>query len=191
MGGVRSRITLSWGAGKWVIPTEPIGSIPRPRWLIEAIEKGHADDSAIEALYDRAVCETIAAILRRQDRRSLRMASNANITTFGPTAPTACLFMAPRTASRYPLPQEHVRRMLRLTAGPFRYRHRADEYLDFAHEVCASAAEAGRYFLLGTEFDVSGGAIPGYSRRSSLTIYCGSTKTRFEIAFTRGRTRTD
>ena len=40
------------------IPTEPIGSIPRPLPLIEAIA-ANPEDPALEALYDAAVRDTI------------------------------------------------------------------------------------------------------------------------------------
>jgi 5-methyltetrahydropteroyltriglutamate--homocysteine methyltransferase len=44
-----------------VIPTEPIGSIPRPKPLVEAIAKngGNLDDPALEPLVDAAIRDTI------------------------------------------------------------------------------------------------------------------------------------
>ena len=43
------------------IPTEPIGSIPRPLELIEAvISRGDANDPALDPLYDAAIRDTIA-----------------------------------------------------------------------------------------------------------------------------------
>lgn len=45
------------------IPTEPIGSIPRPLALIEAIQAHHegaVSDAALEVFYDEAVRDTIA-----------------------------------------------------------------------------------------------------------------------------------
>lgn len=41
------------------IPTEPIGSIPRPLDLIEALARGDGDDPALEALYEEATRDTI------------------------------------------------------------------------------------------------------------------------------------
>src|SRR5271155_3880169 len=41
------------------IPTEPIGSIPRPLRLIEAIAKVGGDDPSVAALYDEAIRDTI------------------------------------------------------------------------------------------------------------------------------------
>jgi methionine synthase II (cobalamin-independent) len=41
------------------IPTEPIGSIPRPLELIEAIATRGGGDPALEALYEQAIRDTI------------------------------------------------------------------------------------------------------------------------------------
>ena len=43
-----------------IIPTEPIGSIPRPIQLIEAIATGDGTDQRFDPLYDEAVRDTIA-----------------------------------------------------------------------------------------------------------------------------------
>ena len=42
------------------IPTEPIGSIPRPVPLIEAIKERGFNDPALDALFDEAIRDTIA-----------------------------------------------------------------------------------------------------------------------------------
>jgi 5-methyltetrahydropteroyltriglutamate--homocysteine methyltransferase len=41
------------------IPTEPIGSIPRPVDLIETIAKGDSEDPSVDLLYDAAIRDTI------------------------------------------------------------------------------------------------------------------------------------
>lgn len=42
-----------------MIPTEPIGSLPRPLALIAAVEQGDGDDRRLEPLYDAAIWDTI------------------------------------------------------------------------------------------------------------------------------------
>jgi 5-methyltetrahydropteroyltriglutamate--homocysteine methyltransferase len=37
------------------IPTEPIGSLPRPLELIEAVARKGGDDPSLESLYEAAV----------------------------------------------------------------------------------------------------------------------------------------
>jgi len=41
------------------IPTEPIGSIPRPADLIEKIANGAGEDPCLEPLYETAIRDTI------------------------------------------------------------------------------------------------------------------------------------
>ena len=43
-----------------IIPTEPIGSIPRPLRLIEAVAGRDGADPALDPLYDEAIRDTIA-----------------------------------------------------------------------------------------------------------------------------------
>lgn len=42
------------------IPTEPIGSLPRPLALVEAVSHGNHEDPALSPLYDEATRDTIA-----------------------------------------------------------------------------------------------------------------------------------
>ena len=51
------------------IPTEPIGSIPRPLSLFEAIGDRDGTDPALNPLYEAAIRDTIER-LRPPDRRS-------------------------------------------------------------------------------------------------------------------------
>jgi 5-methyltetrahydropteroyltriglutamate--homocysteine methyltransferase len=41
------------------IPTEPIGSIPRPADLIEKIANGDSEDASLDPLYENAIRDTI------------------------------------------------------------------------------------------------------------------------------------
>jgi 5-methyltetrahydropteroyltriglutamate--homocysteine methyltransferase len=111
------------------IPTEPIGSIPRPVHLINAVAANY-EDSALEALYDAAVRETIEQF----------EATGSPVITDGEQRKfhnfwTYCVQGLPNTAPdgfQIPFSAGHVRRMLRLTSGPFRYQTYADRYLDLA-----------------------------------------------------------
>ena len=114
-----------------MIPSEPIGSIPRPVELIAAINKyGDGDDPALETLYAAAIQDTI----RRFE------ATGSPVVTDGEQRKyhnfwTYAVQGMPNTAPdgfRIPFQAGHVRRMLRLTGGPFRYKRRADSYLAVA-----------------------------------------------------------
>lgn len=69
-----SRFTYAGGAkplyskSTMPIPTEPIGSIPRPLHFIEAIAGGGADAPWLEALYLGAIRDTVFARIRARVR---------------------------------------------------------------------------------------------------------------------------
>jgi 5-methyltetrahydropteroyltriglutamate--homocysteine methyltransferase len=112
------------------IPTEPIGSIPRPPSLIEAVAAADSADPTLDSLYEEAIRDTIERF----------EATGSPVITDGEQRKyhnfwTYCVHGLPNTAPdgfKIPFSAGHVRRMPRLTAGPFRYKRRADAYLDVA-----------------------------------------------------------
>ena len=117
------------------IPTEPVGSIPRPAWLLEAIGRLGPEHPDLEPLYERAVEETIA----------LFEATGSPVITDGEQHKfhnfwTYSVHGSPNLDEHgfaIPFAAGHTRRMPRLTRGPFRYRRYADAFLRaaqrFAH----------------------------------------------------------
>ena len=114
-----------------MIPTEPIGSIPRPTKLIEAVSAlGDGTDPRLDPLYEEAIKDTI-----RQFE-----ATGSPVITDGEQRKyhnfwTYSVHGLANTASdgfKIPFAAGHARRMPRLTAGPFRYRRYADAYLEAA-----------------------------------------------------------
>src|SRR5882757_9220829 len=95
------------------IPTEPIGSIPRPLALIEAAARASADDPALDPLYEEAIRDTIERF----------EATGSPVITDGEQRKyhnfwTYCVHGMPNTAAdgfKIPFAAGHVRRMLRLT----------------------------------------------------------------------------
>jgi 5-methyltetrahydropteroyltriglutamate--homocysteine methyltransferase len=112
------------------IPTEPIGSIPRPLDLIERIAKSDSEDPNLTPLFEEAIRETIAQF----------EATGSPVVTDGEQRKyhnfaTYCVHGLPNTAPdgfKIPFSDGHTRRLSRLTGGPFRYRRYADSYLDVA-----------------------------------------------------------
>ncbi len=113
------------------IPTEPIGSIPRPPALIEAIARaGDYLDPSLDPLYEEAIRDTIekfeatgSPIISDGEQRKYQNFWTYSVHGLKNTAPDG--FKIPFSAG-------HVRRMPRLTAGPFRYRMYAHGFLDVA-----------------------------------------------------------
>ena len=149
------------------IPTEPIGSIPRPLRLIEAAaDAAGGSTPALDALYEEAIQDTIA---RFEDTGSpvITDGEQRKYHNFW----TYCVEGLPNTASdgfQIPFSAGHVRRMLRLTSGPFRYQTHADRYLDvalkYAHRPVKQAVISPSALSLMYPAD----PIPGYSREQFL-----------------------
>src|SRR5882762_5685605 len=113
------------------IPTEPIGSIPRPPRLIQAITaSGDHADPKLNSLYEEAIKDTIerfeatgSPVITDGEQRKYHNFWTYSVHGLPNTAPDG--FIIPFSAG-------HTRRMPRLTAGPFRYRRPADAYLEVA-----------------------------------------------------------
>lgn len=113
------------------IPTEPIGSIPRPRALIDAFDAASdCDDPKLQHLCAEAVKDTIQHF----------EATGSPIITDGEQCKyqnfwTYTVEGLPNTAPdgfKIPFAAGHVRRMPRLTSGPFHYKRYADRYVETA-----------------------------------------------------------
>src|ERR1700738_5261039 len=112
------------------IPTEPIGSIPRPVDLIERVARGDNEDPNLAPLYEDAIRDTIERF----------EATGSPVVTDGEQRKyhnfcTYCVHGLPNTAPdgfKIAFSDSHTRRMSRLTRGPFRYKRYADCYLDVA-----------------------------------------------------------
>ena len=113
-----------------MIPTEPIGSIPRPLELIEAVSRKGAEDPSVTPLYEAAVRDTVARF----------EATGSPVITDGEqmkyhnfwTYPVHGLPNTTPEGFQIPFAAGHTRRMPRLTHGPFRYRRYADGFLEIA-----------------------------------------------------------
>ena len=148
------------------IPTEPIGSIPRPLELIEAVAATDGADPALDPLYEEAIRDTIARF----------EATGSPVITDGEQRKyhnfwTYCVQGLPNTAPdgfKIPFSAGHVRRMLRLTGGPFRYQTHADSYLDvalkYAHRPVKQAVISPSALSLMYPPD----EIPGYPREQFI-----------------------
>src|SRR3982074_2855799 len=112
------------------IPTEPIGSIPRPVDLIERVAGGDSEDPEFAPLCEEA----------GRDAIELFEATGSPVVTDGEQRKhhnfaTYCVHGLPNMAPdgfQIPFSDGHTRRLPRLTRGPFRYRRYADCYLDVA-----------------------------------------------------------
>ncbi len=148
------------------IPTEPIGSIPRPLELVEAVAKMDGADPALDSLYDEAIRDTI----RRFE------ATGSPVITDGEQRKyhnfwTYCVHGLPNTAPdgfQIPFAAGHTRRMPRLTGGPFRYKRHADSYLDVAMRYARVPVKQAVISPSALSLMYPSEEIPGYSREQFI-----------------------
>jgi 5-methyltetrahydropteroyltriglutamate--homocysteine methyltransferase len=150
------------------IPTEPIGSIPRPPELIEGMQQfaaGRITRDTLGSLYDRATRDTIQRF----------EATGSPVITDGEQAKPSFLTypidgletLAPDGVT-ITFADGHTRQLPRLTAGPFRFRTYADQFLVEAKKyarvpVKQAVISASALSLLYPER-----GIPDYSRDAFL-----------------------
>ncbi len=182
---------------KALIPTEPIGSIPRPPELIDAIAaRGDHTHPALDPLYENAVRDTIAAfeatgspVITDGEQRKYHNFWTYSVDGLVNTAPDG--FKIPFAAG-------HVRRMPRLTSGPFRYRFYADRYLDVARQYTTTPLKQAVISPSALSLMYPADEIPDYPRQQFiddlLTEHEGEVRRclakgahKVQIDFTEGR----
>jgi 5-methyltetrahydropteroyltriglutamate--homocysteine methyltransferase len=150
-----------------MIPTEPIGSIPRTIKLMEAVNSlGDGTDSRLDALYDEAVRETIQAfeatgspVITDGEQRKYHNFWTCSVHGLANTAPDGF---------RIPFVAGHGRRMPRLTAGPFRYKRYADAHLDVALRCAHVPLKQAVISPSALSFLYPPGGIAGYPRQEFI-----------------------
>jgi 5-methyltetrahydropteroyltriglutamate--homocysteine methyltransferase len=116
------------------IPTEPIGSIPRPPELLAAMSAhaaGDSSESELAAAQDAAVRDTIH---RLEEIGSPVVTDGEQSKPSFATYPIAGLPHLAPDGVAIPFADGHQRQLPRLTAGPFRYQTHADQYLKAARQ---------------------------------------------------------
>jgi 5-methyltetrahydropteroyltriglutamate--homocysteine methyltransferase len=151
------------------IPTEPIGSIPRPPELIEGIRaaaEGRISGGALDALYAGALQDTIArfeatgsAVITDGEQRKPSFATYPVHELEG-LAPDGVVI---------PFEDGHTRQLPRLTRGPFRYRTYADSYLEEARRYATRPLKQAVISASALSLLYPPDGIEGYSRQAFVT----------------------
>ncbi len=148
------------------IPTEPIGSIPRPLGLIEAVSKTDGNDPALGSMYEEAIRDTVerfeatgSPVITDGEQRKYHNFWTYSVHGLANTDPEG--FKIPFAAG-------HVRRMPRLTGGPFRYKRHADKYLEVAQKYAHVPVKQAVISPSALSLMYPEKEIPGYSREQFL-----------------------
>lgn len=150
------------------IPTEPIGSIPRPPELIDAMGQaaaGTLSPTALQPLYDRAIRDTI---------KRFEATGSPIITDGEQTKPSFATYpihgletLAPDGVT-IPFADGHTRQLPRLTVGPFRYRTYAVSYLKEAKQHATVPVKQAVISASALSLLYPPNGIAGYSREAFL-----------------------
>jgi len=164
------------------IPTEPIGSIPRPPALIAAIKRLGGADPALNPLFDEAVRDTI----ERFEATGSPVITDGEQRKYHNFA-TYCVDGLPNIApDGFALSFiNHTRQWPRLTTGPFRYRIHAGDFIDVARRythlpIKQAVISPSALSLMYTQ------DIPGYSREEFIHDLLGEHENEVRTCLKKG-----
>jgi 5-methyltetrahydropteroyltriglutamate--homocysteine methyltransferase len=151
------------------IPTEPIGSIPRPAELVQglaAFSSGNLDAKELDSLFDRALKDTI---------RRFEETGSPVITDGEQTKPSFATY--PISGSKQldpngvviPFKDGHTRQLPKLTGGPFKYQQYASDYYKRATALTRLPLKQAVISASALSLLYPGEGIRGYSREDFLS----------------------
>lgn len=180
------------------IPTEPIGSIPRPGYLIEALGEhaaGRLDADGLGESQEKALVETIERL----------EATGSPVITDGEqgkpsfaTYPLAGLTSLASDGVVIPFADGHTRQLPRLTGGPFRYQTYADSYLHEAKKYATRPVKQAVIAASAISLVYPGEELAGYDKERFIADLVNEAETDIrrsldagadsvQIDFTEGR----
>src|SRR5687767_980473 len=167
-----------------MIPTEPIGSIPRPPDLLAAIEQRGETDPELAVLYESAIRDTLqqfeatgSPVVTDGEQRKYHNFWDYPVHGLANTAPDGF---------RIPFAAGHTRRMPRLTRGPFRYKRFADAFLAevLRHTTLPVKQAVISPSALSLMYPADG--LPGYSRDEFIEDLIQEHETEIRRCLQRG-----
>ena len=180
------------------IPTEPVGSLPRPMKLQQAYadyDAGRIGRDALEKEQDAACRDSIermeatgSPIVSDGEQRASSFATYPITDTLGGTGLADNLAADGQYFAIFA--DGHHRQLPRLTGGPFRYKTFAADYLKksiaMASKPMKQAVIAPSMLALLYPLD---GEVPGYSREQFLADLCDECEKDIRQAFAAGAKR--
>lgn len=150
------------------IPTEPIGSIPRPPSLVEAVREfraGRLDHKRLDAVYAEARRDTIR---RFEETGSPVITDGEQAKSSFVTYPLEGLSNLASDGVVIPFDDGHTRQLPTLTAGPFCYGRYADTYLKAARPLTQRPLKQAVISASALSLIYPSAGIEGYSKSAFL-----------------------
>jgi 5-methyltetrahydropteroyltriglutamate--homocysteine methyltransferase len=151
-----------------VIPTEPIGSIPRPKPLIEgmqAFSEGRLSSNDLAALSEAAVRDTIRLF---EETGSPVISDGEQSKPSFATYPIASLDILAPGGVTIPFADGHTRQLPKLAKGPFRYAAYAEEYLKTAKKYSRQPVKQAVISASALSLLYPQEGVPGYPREAFI-----------------------
>lgn len=151
-----------------ILPTEPIGSIPRPPALVEALQavgRGQRPAAELEPLFEAATRDTIA---RLEETGSPVLTDGEQRKASFATYPLHGSPLLAAGGVTIPFADGHTRQLPRLAAGPFRYSTRAASYVEVARRHTRKPLKQAVISASALSLLYPQEPIPGYPRQEFL-----------------------
>jgi 5-methyltetrahydropteroyltriglutamate--homocysteine methyltransferase len=168
------------------IPTEPIGSIPRPPQLIQAITD-YQNDKITRDVLDNAYAEALRDTIDRFEKTGSPVVTDGEQTkpSFA-TYPLSGLENLAADGVVIPFADGHTRQLPRLTNGPFRYGVHADSYLKTARTYTKQPIKQAVISASALSLLYPATGIPDYPRESFLVDLINEAETDIRGALNAG-----
>jgi 5-methyltetrahydropteroyltriglutamate--homocysteine methyltransferase len=150
------------------IPTEPIGSIPRPASLIAAFQGKHEGKVSREQFEETARTAIEDTLQRFKETGSPIITDGEQAKPSFVTYPIDGLPNLDPDGVVIPFEDGHTRQLPRLTAGPFRYATYASSYLAVAQKLTSQPLKQAVISPSALSLLYPASGIPGYSRQEFL-----------------------
>jgi 5-methyltetrahydropteroyltriglutamate--homocysteine methyltransferase len=148
------------------IPTEPIGSLPRPRALILALQDTTTTAERLNALIEDATREIIKEF-EATGSPVITDGEQGKIMSFASYSIHGAKNLGPgRTFLTFS--DGHVRRLPSLRSGPFRYETYADRFLDVARRLTRTPLKQAVISASALSLIYPLEELPGYSREAFI-----------------------
>ncbi|WP_255637729.1 cobalamin-independent methionine synthase II family protein [Amycolatopsis sp. DSM 110486] len=169
-----------------MIPTEPIGSIPRPTHLAHAVdefERGLIDRSQLANVHNEAIAATIA-MLASTGSPVLTDGEQSKPSFVG--YPLAGLENLDPEGAQIPFADGHTRQLPVLTHGPFRYATNAVTYMRAAREYTARPLKQAVIAPSALSLIYPPAGIPDYPRQAFLADLRNEAENDIRLCLDRG-----
>jgi 5-methyltetrahydropteroyltriglutamate--homocysteine methyltransferase len=170
---------------RMTIPTEPIGSIPRPTALIQAMVAAQAGTIAAPALEDAYAAALRDTIEKFEQTGSPIVSDGEQTKPSFATYPMSGLSLAPDGVV-IPFADGHTRQLPRLTAGPFKYGVHAASYTKAAKAIAKKPVKQAVISASALSLLYPAQGIAGYSREAFIADLIDEAETDIRGALDAG-----